>query len=146
MIIDYFIPFLLNADSKNAVLVLDTFNATTCFDRPLFLHCHHPDTTSHVEDIPVFDSMQVHWKRDGAVIAVDGSTYYIASHSNILTVLVVTYHRVDFRETTNNFSCFIPFENGTSLQSNEVQVYLNVSCKYNNDAINIHGHCVYVHM
>ena len=80
------------------------------------------------------------------MIAVDGSTYYIASHSNILTVLVVTYHREDFRETTNNFSCFIPFENGTSLQSNEVQVHLNVSCKYNNDAINIHGHCVYVHM
>ena len=126
--------------------MLDTFNATTCFGRPLFLHCHHPDTTSHVEDIPVFDSTRVHWKRDGAVIAVDGSTYYIANHSKILTVLVVTYHREDFRETTNNFSCFIPFENGTSLQSNEVQVHLNVSCKCNNDAIHIYTHCAHVHM
>ena len=79
------------------------------------------------------------------MIAVDGSTYHITSQSKILTVLVVTYHREDFRETTNSFSCFIPFENGTSLQSNEVQVYLNVSCKCNNDVIHIYANCGHIH-
>ena len=121
--------YLLNADRGNAALVLTTFNTTTCFDQPLFLHCHHPDTSSQIEGNPVFGSTRVHWKRDGAVIAVDGSTTYIASQSRNSTVLAVMYHRDDFRETTNNFSCFIPYEDGAFLQSNEVQVYLNLSCK-----------------
>ena len=120
----------LNTDSGNAALILTTFNETTCFDVPLYLHCHHPDTSSHIEGNPVFGSLRVHWKRDRAVIAVDGSTYTIAQQSRNLTVLAITHRREDFRETTNSyFSCFIPLEDGTFLHSNELQTYLNVSSK-----------------
>ena len=118
-----------NADSRDASLVLTTVNDTTCFNMPVYLQCNHPDPTSNVEGNPVFYSNRVNWKKDGAVIAVDGSTYQIIQQGTLSTILAVTYHREDYRNTSSNFNCFFPLSNGTLLESNEVKVHLNVSCK-----------------
>ena len=77
----------------------------------------------------MFNSNRVNWKKDGAVIAMDGSTYQIIQQSALSTTLAVTYRREDYRDTSSKFTCFIPLSNGTLLESNEVKVHLNVSCK-----------------
>ena len=97
---------------------------------PIYLQCDHPDANSNVEGNPVFTSTRVQWKKDGDFLTVDDFTYHIVQQSRHSTTLAVTYHREDFTDTTRNYSCFIAFGEGAFLESNEVQVHLNVSGKY----------------
>ena len=121
--------YVVFAGLEGAV-ALSASSLTTCYDTPVYLHCHHLDLTSRIEGKHVFGSNFPHWKLNGSVIALDGITYKRHYYySKTQTVLRIVFNRQEFRDSPYVYTCFFKLFNGSILESNPLEVQINVNCE-----------------